>query len=76
MMIELLTNMITWTALGGSLVIVAIVTVKTIISLAARASVPSPLVESKERRCAYCGMILGEEHKCKNCGAVERNDRQ
>jgi len=77
-MIELLTNMIVWTALGGSLLITVLLVVKVSVSLAARASVPktSPVVVSKERVCRYCGMVLGEEHKCKNCGAVERNELQ
>jgi nitrous oxide reductase accessory protein NosL len=78
MMIELLTNMIAWTALGGSLLIIVLLVIKASVSLAARASVPktSPAVVSKERVCRYCGVILGEEHKCKNCGAVERNEQQ
>jgi len=76
-MIEVLTDMIVWTALGGSLLIIAIVVMKAVVSLAARASVVEkghPTVVSKERECRYCGMILGQEHKCSNCGAVERDD--
>ena len=53
MMIELLTNMIAWTALGGSLLITVLLVIKASVSLAARASVPktSPAVVSKERVC-------------------------
>ena len=78
MMIELLANMIVWTALGGSLLITILLVVKVSVSLLARASLPktSPVVVSKERVCRYCGVILGEEHKCQNCGAVERNELQ
>jgi hypothetical protein len=74
-MLELLTNMIVWTALGGSVLIIIIVVVKAVATLAGRASMPetSPVLASKQRTCRYCGMVLGEEHKCLNCGAVEQS---
>ena len=78
-MLELLTNMIVWTALGGSLLITVLMVVKVSVSLLARASLPktSPVVVSKERACKYCGQVfLGSEVKCEHCGAVERNEQQ
>jgi hypothetical protein len=72
MMIELIANLIAVTALGGAFLIVAIVVARAVISLAARASTSSVSVVVSKRVCRYCGVILGEEHKCQNCGAVER----
>jgi len=70
-MIELLTNMIVVTALGGSVLIVAVVIAKAVIYLAAAGSItlPDPAVTSVPH-CRYCGKVfLGSEVKCDHCGA-------
>lgn len=70
-MIELLTNMIVVTALGGACLIVVIVVVKAVVALAAAGSItlPDSAVVSVPH-CRYCGQVfLGSEVKCEHCGA-------
>ena len=75
-MIELLTNMIVVTALGGACLIVALVIAKAVISLAAiGSSKGSVSVVVSEKVCRYCGQVfLGSEVKCEHCGAVRQGE--
>lgn len=73
-MIQLIANMIVVTALGGAILIVAVVIGKVVIALAAAGSTTlySPAAVS-QKTCRYCGQVfLGSEVKCENCGAVRQ----
>lgn len=74
-MIQLIANLIVFTALGGTLLIVIIVVVKALISLAAiGSSKGSVSVIVSEKVCRYCGAILTGS-KCDYCGAVVNQGR-
>lgn len=72
-MIEILTNLIVITALGGSLLIVIVVVTKALISLAAMGSQNSDSVVVSEKVCKYCGAVLTGS-KCNYCGAVRQGE--
>ena len=71
-MIQLLTNLIVITALGGAAITVALAVGKAVLSFRASGSsnVDSNVVS--KRACAYCGHTLGEETQCDYCGAVRQ----
>jgi len=72
--IELIANLIVFTALSGALVVVVLVVVKALIALGAFASNDSLVVS--EKVCKYCGqMFLGSEVKCENCGAARQAEK-
>jgi len=75
-MIQLIANLIVFTALGGAFVIVAVVVVKAFIALAAiGSSKGSVSVVVSEKVCRYCGQgFLGSEVKCEHCGAVRQGE--
>jgi hypothetical protein len=73
-MFELIANMIVYVTLGGTLLILAIVILKTVIALVASVSttLSEPAVVSVPH-CRYCGQVfLGSEVKCEHCGAVRQ----
>ena len=73
-LIQLLTNAIVITALGGAAIIVALAVVKVVLAFAAlRSSKPESTVVSK-KTCAYCGSLLGDKNKCEHCGAMNQRE--
>ena len=71
-MIELLTNFIVVTALGGAAIVVALAVIKVVVSLAGLRSSKADSDVVSKKACAYCGSLLGEESKCDYCGAVRQ----
>ena len=71
-MIQLIANLIVFTALGGACLIVALVIAKAVIALAAiGSSKGSVSVVVSEKVCPYCGAVLTGD-RCDYCGAVDR----
>jgi hypothetical protein len=71
--LELLTNLIVVTALGGALAVVVLVVVKALISLAAIGSSKGSVSVVSEKVCRYCGAVLTGS-KCEYCGAVRQGE--
>lgn len=67
-MIQLISNVIVVSCLGGAFTAVALATLHSLIAL--RAAAVAPPVE-KAKACRYCGAVLSDV-VCKNCGAFDQ----